>query len=81
MHYDPGVDSASDRNEYQGYILGGKSGRCVGLKTTLLPSCADCLENWEPHPADILRFCPACIGIAIPLSQIPIRSKIVFPTH
>jgi len=25
--------------------LGGKGGRCVGL-TTLLPSCADCLEIW-----------------------------------
>jgi len=26
---------------------GGKGGRCVGL-TTLPPSCADCLEIWEP---------------------------------
>jgi hypothetical protein len=42
-HYDPGVDSASNRNEYQEYFLGGgKGGRCVGL-TTLPPSCADCL--------------------------------------
>jgi len=40
-HY--GVDSASNRNEYQEYFLGGKGGRCVGL-TTLPPSCADCLE-------------------------------------
>jgi hypothetical protein len=31
---------ASNRNDYQGYILGGKGGRCVGL-TTLPPSCAD----------------------------------------
>jgi hypothetical protein len=41
--YGPGVDSASNRNEYQGYLLGGKGGRCVGL-TTVPPSCADCLE-------------------------------------
>ena len=41
--YDPAVDSASNRNEYQEYFLGGKGGRCVGL-TTLPPSCADCLE-------------------------------------
>ena len=43
-HYGPGlgVDSASNRNEYQEYFLGGKGGRCVGL-TTLPPSCADCL--------------------------------------
>jgi hypothetical protein len=38
-----GVDTASNRNEYQEYFLGGKSGRGVEL-TALLPSCADCLE-------------------------------------
>ena len=38
-HYGPGVDSASNRNEYQEYFLGGKGGRCVKL-TTLPPSCA-----------------------------------------
>ena len=37
-HYDPGVDSASNRNEYQEHFLGGKGGRCVRL-TTLPPSC------------------------------------------
>jgi len=42
-HYGPGVDSASNRIEYQKYFLGDKGGRCVGLKT-LPPSCADCLE-------------------------------------
>ena len=38
----PRVNSASNRNEYQEYILGGKGGRYVGL-TTLPPSCGDCL--------------------------------------
>ena len=38
-HVGPGVDSASNGNEYQGYILWGKGGRCVEL-TTLPPSCA-----------------------------------------
>ena len=33
-----------------------KGGRCVGLTT--LPSCADCLEIWEPQPAGTLRACP-----------------------
>jgi hypothetical protein len=42
-HYDLGVDSASNGNEYQGYLLGGNGGRCVGLTTLPLP-CADCLE-------------------------------------
>jgi len=50
-------DSASNRNEYQEYVLGGKGGRCVGL-TTLPPSCADCLEIWESEPPGILRACP-----------------------
>jgi len=40
---DPRVDSASNRNEYYGYLLGGKGGWCIGL-TTLPPSCADHLE-------------------------------------
>jgi hypothetical protein len=52
-HYGLGVNWASNRNKYQGYLLGGKGGRCVGL-TTLRPSCADCLEilgastSWSP---------------------------------
>jgi hypothetical protein len=32
-HYGPGVDSASNTNEYQKYFLGGKGGRCIGLTT------------------------------------------------
>jgi len=56
-HYDPGVDSASNRNEYQEYLLGGKGSWCIGL-TNLSPSCADCLEIWEPHLPGALRACP-----------------------
>ena len=37
------VDWASNRNEYHGYLLGGRGIRCVGF-TSLPPSCADCLE-------------------------------------
>ena len=36
-----------------GILPGGKGGRCVGL-TTLPPSCADCLEIWEPQPPGTL---------------------------
>jgi len=32
-HYGPGVDSASNRNEYREYFLGVKCGRCVRLTT------------------------------------------------
>jgi hypothetical protein len=51
------ADSASNRNYYQEYFLGFKGGRCVGL-TTLLSSCADCHEIWEPQPPGTLRTCP-----------------------
>ena len=57
QHYGPGVDSASNRNEYQEYFLKGKGGRCVGL-TTLSHLCADCLEIWDPQPPETLRASP-----------------------
>jgi len=53
-HYGPGVDSASNRSEYQEYLLDGERGRCVGL-TILLPSCLEILDasaSWS-H-----RACP-----------------------
>jgi len=53
-------------------FLGGKGGRCVGL-TTLPPSCADCLEIWEPQPPGTLRAVRACNGIALPL---PLRHSV-----
>jgi hypothetical protein len=69
-HYGPGVDSASNRNEYQVYFLGGKGGRCVGL-TTLPPSCPvvmksgnlNFLEPWGPLQAckrDCFTFHLSC---------------------
>jgi len=36
---------------------GGTGGWCVGL-TTLPPSCADCLEIWEPQTPGTLRAFP-----------------------
>jgi hypothetical protein len=56
-HYSPGVDSASNRNDYQEYFLVGKGGWCVGL-TTFPPSFADYLEVWEPQLPGTLRACP-----------------------
>jgi len=41
-------------------ILEYNGGRCIGL-ITLPPSCADCLEIWEPQPPGTLS---ACTGIA-----------------
>ena len=68
-HYDPGIDSSSNRNEYQGYFMGGKGGRCVGL-TTLPPyTCADYLEIWESQPPGTLKADShiACRAHAVPL--------------
>ena len=56
-HYDPGVDSAYNRNWYQRYFLGGKGGRCVG-PTNLLLSFADFLDIWKPQPPGSPRVCP-----------------------
>ena len=67
-HHGPGIDSASDRNEYREYFVGGKGGRCVGL-TTLPPSYADCFEIWETstslEPGGPVH---ACSGIALPFT-------------
>ena len=43
---------------------GGKGSRCVGL-TTLPPSCADCLEMWEPHLLESSGPVQASNGIAL----------------
>ena len=55
-HYGPGVDSASNRNEYLEYFLRGKRGRCVG--PIVLKSGS--LNLLEP---DLLV--QACNGIAL----------------
>ena len=60
------MHSAYNRNEYQGYLLGLKGGRCVRL-TTLPPSCADCLEIREPQPPGTLRASP---GIVFPFHYL-----------
>jgi hypothetical protein len=51
------VASASNRNEYQEYLLVVKGGRCIKL-TALPPSCADYLKIWDPQPSGPLGACP-----------------------
>jgi len=61
-HYDPGVDSASNRNEYQEYFLGIKSGRCVRLTTyhhpVPLSRNLGTLTSWNPlgHSGPVTRL-------------------------
>ena len=81
QHYGPGVESASNRNEYQEYFLGGKDGWRVGL-TTLPLSCANCLEIWELQLPGTLRACQGlqwdCFTVCNrkPLYPVPYKYKI-----
>jgi len=63
-------DSASKRNERQNCLLG----RCVGL-TTLLPSCADCVEILGAQPPGALGTCP---GIDVSRSHVVSRFSSTF---
>jgi hypothetical protein len=60
------VPGVRKRNECQGYILGGKGIRCVGL-TTLPPSCSDCLERQR---SGARGFCPDDL---FPIQHSPIH--------
>jgi len=65
-HYSPGVDSFSNRNEYQEHFLGGKDGRCVRL-TTLPPSCTVVMKSGNLNFLEPSGSLQACNGIALPL--------------
>ena len=65
-HYGPGVDSASNRNEYQEHLLGGKGSRCVRL-TTLPPSCAVVMKSGNLNFLEPPGPLQACNGTALPL--------------
>ena len=67
-HYGPGVDSASNRNEYQEYFLGVKAGGAYGWQTyhfhvpiVLKSGSVNLLEPSGPVQA--------CNGIALPLHE------------
>ena len=66
LHCGPGIDSASNRNEYQEYFLGSKDSWCIG-PTTLPLSCANCQEIWELQASGTLR---ACTEIALLLCWV-----------
>ena len=68
-HYGPGVDSASNRNEYQEYFLGGKGGRCVRL-TTLPPSCAAVMKSASLNFLEPSGPVQACSGTVLPLALL-----------
>ena len=67
-HYDPGVDSASNRKWVPGVFLGGKGGRCVGL-TTLPPSSAIVMKCGNLNFLETSGSLQACNGTALPFTH------------
>ena len=58
-HYDPGVDSASNRNEYQEYFLGVKA-------DNLPPSCTVVTKSGNLNFLEPSGPLQACNGTALP---------------
>jgi len=73
-HYGPGIDSASNRNEYQERFLGGKDGRYVRL-TTLPPSCAVVMKSGNLHFLESSGPLQAGNGTALPIYRHYIGKK------
>jgi len=65
--YGPGVDSVSNRYEYQEYFLECKGGRCLGLTTLHLHVPT---EIWEPQPPGTLRACPGLYRVCFTFTVI-----------
>jgi len=53
-HCVPGVDSASNRIEYLGYIMGGKGGRCWQTSHLRVPIV---WKLWEPYLIEVIPMC------------------------
>ena len=66
-HYGPGVDSASNRNEYQEYFL-GKGSWCVRL-TTFPPSCAIVMKSGNLNFLEPSGPVQACNRNALPFTR------------
>ena len=64
LHYDSGVNSASNGNEYQEYFLEGKGGRCVGWQAYLL-NVPIFLKSVSLDLQEPSRPVQACKGIAL----------------
>ena len=75
-YYGPGVDSAANRNEYQEYFLGVKSGRCVRL-TTLPLSCAVVMKSGNLNFLEPSGPLQACNGTDLPL-PLPFTLSVLF---
>ena len=79
-HYGPGVDSASNRNEYQKYFLGGNGGRCVSL-TTSPPSCAVVTKSGNLNFLEPSGPVQACNGTALLWKPMLVILRFHVPTE
>jgi len=68
LHYGPGVDSASNRNEYQEYFLGLR--RPVRKADNLPPSCAVVTKSWNLNFLEPSGPVQVCNGTALSLPFI-----------
>ena len=75
-HYGPGVDLASNGNEYQEHFLGSKGGRCVRL-TPLPPSWAVVVKSGNLNFLEPSGPLLACNGTDLPL-PLPLITKELF---
>ena len=71
-HYGSGVDSASNRNEYQEYFVGSKGGRCVRLINLPL-SCAVVMKSGYLNFLETSGPLQACNGTDLPLALRSVR--------
>jgi hypothetical protein len=82
-HYDPEVDSASNRNGYQKYLLRGKWGRCVELKpyhlhvpTVLISGSLNLLES--SGPVQGLLYLSTLLGLGNQTTCARMTSSLAF---
>jgi hypothetical protein len=61
-----GLTQPLNKNECHKYFVEVNGNWCIGL-TILPPSCADCLEIWEPQPPAASGTVQACTRVALPL--------------
>ena len=64
-HSFPGIDSASNRNEYQQIFLGINAARCVRL-TNITPSCAVVMKSGNLNFLEPSGSLQACNGPDLP---------------
>jgi hypothetical protein len=95
LHCGLGVNSASSKNVYLEYFVGGgggggKGSRCIGL-TGLPPSWVNCYEIWEPRPPGTKGLSRPVLGmlylylylmnITVSLSHKNLRSLVSTLSH